>query len=84
MILHKKSTLSNHAYWWVNQGKTHQQEKDGGYLWAPQTNKIGTPLPHHVGLLNAQVGDMVFCYSSLELKAIGIVKNGAIERTKTQ
>ena len=82
VILHKKSTLSNHAYWWVNQGKTHQQEKDGGYLWAPETNKIGNPVSHHVNLLNAKVGDMVFCYSSLELKAIGIVKKEAIKAQK--
>lgn len=29
-------------FWWVNQGKTHQVEKSGGYLWAPKRGKSGT------------------------------------------
>jgi 5-methylcytosine-specific restriction enzyme B len=69
-------------FWWVNQGQTYKQEKEGGFLWAPQKNKQGRPLPHHVSLVNARPGDIVFCYSARELKSIGIVQESAIEAPK--
>jgi hypothetical protein len=28
-------------YWWVNQGATYRQERDGEYLWAPKESKSG-------------------------------------------
>ncbi|GGH74936.1 hypothetical protein GCM10010978_14270 [Compostibacillus humi] len=70
------------SFWWVNQGQTYAQEKDGGFLWAPQKSKQGRAVSHHVRLLEAKVGDLVFCYSAMELKAIGIVKKEAVEATK--
>ena len=69
-------------FWWVNQGKTHNQEKNGGYLWAPQKSQQGRPLSHHVDLLKANIGDIVFCYSESEIRAIGIVKKNAIKSPK--
>ena len=33
--------------WWVNQGATWKQETDGGYVWAPKTNKAGHVQGHH-------------------------------------
>ncbi len=27
--------------WWVNQGATYNEERAGGYVWAPLTNKVG-------------------------------------------
>ncbi|MCA0984294.1 AAA family ATPase [Halobacillus yeomjeoni] len=50
-------------FWWVNQGKTMKEEKEGGYLWAPKTNKNGSPLSHHTDLLKANPGDVVLAYS---------------------
>jgi 5-methylcytosine-specific restriction enzyme B len=69
-------------YWWVNQGQTYKQEKEGGFLWAPQKSKQGIPLPHHVNLVNPCPGDIVFCYSARELKSIGVVQQAAIEASK--
>ncbi|RKQ17190.1 hypothetical protein D8M05_05175 [Oceanobacillus bengalensis] len=73
---------SKPTFWWVNQGQTYNQEKSGGYLWAPQQNKQGRALPHHVLLLEPKVGDIVFCYSSLEVKSVGVVKKEAYEAAK--
>ena len=28
-------------FYWVNQGKTYKEEKEGGYLWAPLQNRDG-------------------------------------------
>ncbi|ARK30123.1 McrB family protein [Halalkalibacter krulwichiae] len=78
----KKEENSNPAFWWVNQGKTHNQEKEGGFLWAPQKSKRGFPVPHHVSLLRARVGDFVFCYSDKEIKALGIVQDEVVESNK--
>ena len=30
------------AFWWVNPGQTYEQERAGGYLWAPKRVKNGT------------------------------------------
>jgi len=81
-ITKTKITKNTLSFWWVNQGKTHNQEKNGGYLWAPQKSQQGRPLSHHVDLLKANIGDIVFCYSESEIRAIGIVKKNAIKSPK--
>ncbi|WP_249872444.1 McrB family protein [Oceanobacillus saliphilus] len=78
----KKGQHTDLSFWWVNQGQTYTQEKNGGYLWAPQHSKQGIALPHHVRLLEPKVGDIVFCYSSGEVKSVGVVKNTALEAPK--
>lgn len=82
LTLINKKNPSNTSFWWVNQGKTYKQEKDGEYLWAPKANRAGYPVPHHVSLLKAKHGDVIFCYSEKELKSIGIVQSKAIESQK--
>src|SRR5699024_455786 len=52
------------------------------YLWAPQHNKQGRALPHHVRLLEPKIGDVVFCYSKMEVKTVGIVNKTAVEASK--
>lgn len=79
VILNTKKGLS---FWWVNQGQTYKEERDNEFLWAPQKSKQGIPLPHHVGLVKPKVGDIVFCYSSMEIKSIGIVQEEAVEAPK--
>jgi 5-methylcytosine-specific restriction enzyme B len=69
-------------YWWVNQGQTHKEEKEGGYLWAPKQAKSGTIFAHHRNLIHAKIGDLVFAYSAGEIKAVGIVEREAEEHPK--
>ena len=26
-------------YWWVNQGQTYREEREGGYLWSPKRKR---------------------------------------------
>jgi energy-coupling factor transporter ATP-binding protein EcfA2 len=82
MVFQTKHNQSKPSFWWVNQGQTYNQERTGGYLWAPQKSKQGRPLPHHVKLLEPQVGDVVFCYSAMEIKSVGIVKKPTFESPK--
>lgn len=38
--------LSAARYWWVNQGATYEQERAGGFLWAPMKSKSGQTFRH--------------------------------------
>jgi hypothetical protein len=31
------------SVWWVNQGTSYKEQRDGGFLWAPMLNKLGRP-----------------------------------------
>lgn len=75
-------TKKNINYWWVNQGKTHDNEKEGGFLWAPKQVKNGAALSHHIDLLKAEPGDIVFAYSNKSIRAICKVRETAVERAK--
>lgn len=78
----KKKQQRKPSFWWVNQGKTYRQEKEGSYLWAPQKDKRGVEVGHHIRLLDAKAGDIVFCYSVKKVRAIGIVEKEAVEAQK--
>src|SRR5690606_7935640 len=71
------SQTSNVNFWWVNQGQSYRAEREGGFLWAPLYTKRGTTIAHHRDLEKAKAGDLVFCYSNTELRAVGIVKEEA-------
>jgi 5-methylcytosine-specific restriction protein B len=65
--------------WWVNQGATYKEERDGAYIWAPQTTKSGATLQHHKNVLDVRKGDVVIHYSK-GIRAIGVAEsNGAPE-----
>ena len=49
-------------YFWVNQGKTYKEEKEGGYLWAPIKNSKGDIPFHWVTMKKLNPGDIVFNY----------------------
>ncbi|KHE67511.1 hypothetical protein LD39_17155, partial [Halobacillus sp. BBL2006] len=74
--------LNKRNYWWVNQGQTLKDERDGGFLWAPKKSKRGTPLTHHTDLLKAQPGDWVFAYSQGAIHSICEVTNSAVSGNK--
>ncbi|MFE8699833.1 McrB family protein [Cytobacillus sp. FJAT-54145] len=82
VVLNNRKLHSNISFWWVNQGQTYRQEKEEGILWAPQKSKQGIALPHHVGLVKPKVGDIVFCYSAMEVRSVGVVKKEAVEAQK--
>ncbi|MEH6948055.1 AAA family ATPase [Bacillus sp. JJ634] len=77
--LKNKRTQIKRNFWWVNQGRAHDEQRSGGYLWAPKKSKQDRPLSYHTALLKAEVGDLVFCYSMQELKSVGVVTKKAIE-----
>ena len=63
------------SFWWVNQGKSYQRGKDGGYIWAPQKNRRGATEFHWENVRNVRKGDIVFSYANGEIRAISIAQS---------
>ncbi|MFC1559079.1 McrB family protein [Gemmatimonadota bacterium] len=59
--------------WWVNQGQTYQQEREGSYVWAPQQAKNGSVLSHHLNVSKLQIEDVVIHYANGAIRAISSV-----------
>ena len=64
-------------YWWVNQGGTHREEVEGGYLWAPVKSERGE-LAHHRSMADLQVGDTIFHYWAGRIQAVSSVNAAAV------
>lgn len=77
-----KKTQYIPTFWWVNQGQSVEAEVNGSFLWAPKQNKNGRPLAHHVDLLKANEGDIVFAYSKGAINYICVVEKKAISSPK--
>ena len=73
----EESSDDERGYWWVNQGGTHREEVDGGYLWAPVQSKRGE-LAHHRSMADLKVGDTVFHYWSNRIQAFSRVTEEAV------
>ena len=58
--------------WWVNQGQTYRAERLGGYIWAPQVAKSGTPLAHHTAVGMVKEGDIILHYATGHVRSIGV------------
>lgn len=69
-------------YWWVNQGNTYEQERDGAYLWAPKKTKDGKVLEHHKNLIHLQPGNVILHYAKGSLRAVSEVLETATEASR--
>lgn len=59
-------------FWWVNQGKSYQWERDLGILWAP--NESGGKRLHHWDRMDyVQPGDVVIHYVRGQVRAVSSV-----------
>ena len=67
------------AFWWVNQGKTYDAERDGGFIWAPQQNKSGNELYHWRNVANVEEGDIIFHYCQGRIVAVSTASKGGYE-----
>ncbi|UFH54817.1 HNH endonuclease [Spirosoma sp. KNUC1025] len=66
-------------YWWVNHKQTYKEEIEGGYIWSPKRSKNKAVNVFYENLTRTQVGDIVFSYSELNIRAIGIVSAPCID-----
>ena len=65
--------------WWVNQGATYRHERDGSYIWAPQTTKAGHAVAHHTAVKSVQAGDTIIHYADGHIRAIGTATADGVE-----
>ena len=68
--------------WWVNQGQTYNQERDGGYIWAPTVNKAGVALTHHTAVELVRPNDVVVHYSGGFVRSLGLVSGDPVIRAR--
>ena len=48
-------------FWLVNQGTSFEEEKDGGFIYAPKTNSKGSTFAHWSDVKEVKKGDVIFC-----------------------
>ena len=56
--------------WWVNQGGSFRRAREGGYLWAPITDRAGRGHEHWDALQYARVGDVVLSHADGQIRAV--------------
>lgn len=61
------------SLWWVNQGKTFEEAKKLGFLWAPMKDKLGHKKSSWETLLLVRKDDVVFHVSMKQLRGISLV-----------
>jgi hypothetical protein len=77
-----ESNLEYPNIWWVNQGTTLNEEKEGGILWAPVKASDGKSLYHWETMTEVQDGDIVIHYANGALRYVSEVIEAAVETMK--
>jgi 5-methylcytosine-specific restriction protein B len=67
------------SVWWVNQGTSYAEERDGGFIWAPLETDKKAKLAHWTRLREIADGDVVVHYAKGSVRAVGKANGSAIE-----
>lgn len=78
----KSDAIRETSVWWVNQGRTYQAEKNGGYIWAPKKSSSGTTFDHHRNVSRVSVGDVILHYANGSVVAIGLSTKAGTSKNK--
>ncbi len=66
--------------WWVNQGKTLEEEKEAGILWAPIETKNGRSMYHWETMQELKEGDIVVHYANGSIRYVSEVLSPAVKK----
>src|SRR5262249_40681642 len=69
---------------WVFQNRTYPEERKGGFLWAPNLNKVGRPVTHWETVDRVQSGDVIFSCVKQKIVAISVAKTDAYESPRPE
>lgn len=58
------------SYWWVNQGKTYDEERRAGILWAPRRAPNGQTKNFWTRMTYVEEDDLILHYSTGALRAV--------------
>jgi AAA domain (dynein-related subfamily)/EVE domain len=78
------SRVANRPVWWVNQGTHYREERDGGYAWAPLTDRSGRTLGHWSSLRDVAPGDQVLSYANGRIRAVSTARAAARKASRPQ
>lgn len=67
------------SHWVVNQGRTFQDELEGGFLWAPVTNKAGSKQEFYTNLTKMKRGQQFYSNVGGKIVAVAVVTEEAVE-----
>lgn len=62
------------SVYYIFQGETFDEERDGGYVWAPQLNKSGGKNAGYTMITNIRKGDFILHNSNGKIVSISIAK----------
>lgn len=71
------------SYWWVNQGQTYDEERAGGYLWAPKRSQSGSRLAHWEAMTDVAQDDLIVHYVGKPIMAVRSL-SVALERARDE
>jgi hypothetical protein len=63
--------------WWVNQGESYAEERDGGFIHAPMEGETGRSVAHWKNVSHVQPGDLILHHAAKALRAISQVEAAA-------
>lgn len=66
-----RGATAQSRFWWVNQGTTWKEERDGGFVWAPLRGQSGHTFGHWEAVADVHVGDRILHYANGALRAVG-------------
>jgi hypothetical protein len=65
--------------WWVNQGRSYDDERAAGVLWAGKVSRSGAVLEHRRALAEVGIDDLVLHYTGGAIKAVSVVTDEAVD-----
>lgn len=74
----------NINFWWVNQGKTDEEEIKEGFIWAPLLSSNGRKLSHWERVNEIKKNDMIINYSNGYVTHVSIAKQDAYQSKKPE
>ncbi len=72
------------SYWWVNQNKTYEHERRGGYMWSPKNKTNGDRNQFYENMTKVIPGDVVFSFAKQKIPCIGLITSKGYEALKPQ
>lgn len=78
-VVRPKRISGKRMIFFVFQGNTFDKEFNGGYIWAPISNKAGNKFHHWEKLLDVRAGDIILHGCDGYIKAISIAKTSCFD-----
>jgi putative restriction endonuclease len=69
-------------YYLVFQNKSYKEERSGGYLWAPQKNKLGQTFHHWTDMRSIKKGDIIFNSFNGQMVSVLVAKEDCKEHER--